>query len=250
MPLPQALTRRLPRTWRGRIGLVLAALLLAGTLDVGRYLVWPDLEGLARENPRTTAFMEFRKEQWAGQGKAKALRQTWVPLGRISPHLVAAVTIAEDDRFWRHEGFDLEGMEEALKKDLARGRLAAGGSTITQQLAKNLFFSPARNPVRKLKEAVVAWRLEQALSKRRILEIYLNVAEWGDAVFGAEAAARRHFGKPAASLTPDEAARLAVVLPSPLRMDPAHPSAYVAQRSRVILERMARRNPALRDDPE
>lgn len=225
----------------------LGALLLAGALDVGRYLVWPDVERLKKENPKTTAFMEYRREQWEGQGKQKKVDQAWVPLARISPFVVSAVTIAEDDRFWEHEGFDLEGLEEALKRDLARGELAAGGSTITQQLAKNLWFSPAKNPVRKLKEAIMAWRLEQALSKRRILELYLNVAEWGDGVFGIAAAARRHFGTTPAALSPEQAARLAVVLPSPLKMDPAHPSRYVQQRSRIILQRMARRDPALRE---
>jgi len=244
---PDPLGKRLPRTWRARVGLVLGLLLLAGALDVGRYLVWPDVSWLKKENPRTTAFMEYRKAQWAEQGKARKIEHEWVSLGRISPWLVSAVTISEDDRFWEHEGFDLEGMEEALKKDLARGRLAAGGSTITQQLAKNLWFEPDKNPVRKLKEAIMAWRLEQALSKRRILELYLNVAEWGDGVFGIAAAARRHFHTTAADLAPDQAARLAVVLPSPLRMDPARPSRYVEQRSRVILQRMARRSPALRE---
>ncbi|MEW5773920.1 MAG: monofunctional biosynthetic peptidoglycan transglycosylase [Thermodesulfobacteriota bacterium] len=247
MRLPEILSRML-RTWRGRLALALGLALLAGALDVGRYLAWPDVSRLAKENPRTTAFMEYRKAQWAVQGKKKEIQHNWVPLGRISPFVVSAVTISEDDRFWRHEGFDLEGMEEALKRDLARGELAAGGSTITQQLAKNLWFTPAKSPVRKLKEAVMAWRMEQALSKRRILELYLNLAEWGDGVFGIEAAARRHFATTAAGLGPEQAARLAVVLPSPLRMDPAHPSRYVERRSRVILQRMARRDPALRQE--
>jgi monofunctional biosynthetic peptidoglycan transglycosylase len=248
MPLPKMPPRR-ARTWRGRLGLGLGLLLLAGVLDVGRYLVWPDVARLARENPQTTAFMEYRKEQWAGQGKNRKIEQTWVPLARISPFLATAVTISEDDRFWEHEGFDLEGMEEALRRDLTRGKLAAGGSTITQQLAKNLWFTPDKNPVRKLKEAILAWRLERALSKRRILELYLNLAEWGDGVFGAEAAALRHFAAPAAALSPEQAARLAVVLPSPLKMNPAHPSRYVRERSRIILQRMARRDPARRDTP-
>jgi len=239
--------KRLARTWRGQLALGLGVLLLAGALDVGRYLVWPEVDGLKKENPKTTAFMEFRREQWVEQGKRKKIDQAWVPLSRISPFVISAVTISEDDRFWEHEGIDLEGMEEALKRDLARGELAAGGSTITQQLAKNLWFSPTKNPVRKLKEAIMAWRLERALSKRRILELYLNVAEWGDGVFGIAAAARRHFGTSPAALSPEQAARLAVVLPNPLGMDPAHPSRYVRERSRIILQRMARRDPALRE---
>lgn len=245
--LPQRIPRRTPRAWRDRLVLALGLALLAGLLDVGRYLVWPPVAFLARENPKTTAFMEYRRDEWAAQGKARKIEQEWVPLRRISPWLVSAVTISEDDRFWQHEGFDLEGMEEALKKDLARGRLAAGGSTITQQLAKNLWFTPTRSPVRKLKEAIMALRLERDLPKRRILELYLNLAEWGDGVFGIAAAARRHFHTTAADLTPEQAARLAVVLPNPLAMDPARPSRYVEQRSRIILQRMARRSPALRD---
>ncbi|WP_035041615.1 monofunctional biosynthetic peptidoglycan transglycosylase [Desulfovibrio sp. X2] len=221
--------------------LALAALLLAGMVDVGRYAVWPDVAVLAHQNPGKTAFMRWREAQWEREGKKKRITQVWVPLSRVSRSAIMAVTIAEDDKFWNHEGFDFEGMEQALQKDLEKGRIAAGGSTITQQLAKNLWLSPSRNPLRKLKEAILTWRLEKALSKRRILELYLNVAEWGDGIFGIEAAARADFGVSAAGLSEEQAARLAAVLPSPLKWSASHPSRGVALRARIILHRMQRR---------
>lgn len=219
----------------------LALLLLAGVLDVGRYAVWPDVSRLARENPGTTAFMRWREAQWASAGRKKRVVQDWVPLARIAKPARMAVTIAEDDKFWQHEGFDFEGMRQALAKDLGEGRLAAGGSTITQQLAKNLWLSPSKNPLRKVKEAILAWRLEVELSKKRILELYLNVAEWGDGVFGIEAAARAAFGVTAAALTPEQAASLAAVLPRPLSWSAAHPSRGAAARANIILKRLNRR---------
>lgn len=221
--------------------LVAALLLLAGIVDVGRYFFWPDVAGLATKNPGKTAFMLHREEQWRGADKQRSIVQSWTPLSRISKNAVLAVTIAEDDKFWRHDGFDFEGMEQALISNMEKGRVAAGGSTITQQLAKNLWLSPSKNPLRKLKEAILAWRLEQALSKKRILEIYLNVAEWGDGVFGIEAAARTHFGTTAAGLSAEQSARLAAVLPSPLKWSPSAPSRGVAARARIIQARMERR---------
>src|SRR3989304_1548083 len=133
--------------------------------------------------------------------------------------MAKAVIIAEDDKFWSHEGFDIEAMQKAIEKDLLAGKFKAGGSTISQQLAKNLYLSPAKSPIRKLREAIITWKLERTLSKRRILEIYLNAAEWGEGIFGVEAAARHHFGKSAAELSPMEAARLAAVLPNPRGVD-------------------------------
>jgi monofunctional biosynthetic peptidoglycan transglycosylase len=147
---------------------------------------------------------------------------------------VNAVVIAEDDKFWRHEGFDFEALRKAIEKDIKAGRLKYGGSTITQQLVKNLYLSPSKNPLRKLKEAVLAWRLERELSKRRILELYLNVAEWGEGIFGIEAASRHYYGKPASALDPEEAARLASVLPNPRRYSPVGQSRYVENRARII----------------
>ena len=150
--------------------------------------------------------------------------------------------IAEDDKFWGHEGFDYEAIWKALEKDIKAGRMKSGGSTVTQQLAKNLYLSPSKNTMRKLREAVIAWRLERALSKRRILELYLNVAEWGPGgVFGAEAASRHYYGKPASALSPMEAARLAVVLPNPTKLSPFKDSKYINNRSQVIYDIMLRR---------
>ncbi len=204
-------------------------------------LVHPDVGRLAQENPGKTAFMEYREAQWAGEGRKKSLDWRWVPIARISPMLIKAVLISEDDKFWQHEGFDYEAMQDALEKNLEKGSIRAGGSTISQQLAKNLWLSPERDPVRKLREAVLTWRMERTLSKRRILEIYLNVVEWGDGIFGAEAAARRHFGVAASALSAEQAARLAVCLPNPIRFSPTGDSGFVRKRASIILSRMARR---------
>lgn len=239
---PQGPTRpRAPRSgWPLAARLVLLVALLMGG-DIARYVVWPPVATLARQNPAVTSFMEYRQDQWARQGRGPSYRQAWVGLGNISRNLVLAVTIAEDDKFWQHEGFDLDGMEDAFLRNIEEGRIAAGGSTITQQLAKNLWFTPEKSLSRKAKEAIMAWRLERELSKKRILELYLNVVEWGDGVFGAEAAARHHFGKSAAALTSWEAARLAAVLPNPLRWSPTGTSRGVQVRASIIHSRMERR---------
>lgn len=210
-------------------------------LNVGYYLFSPDVSKLKKSNPRKTSFMEYREKEWKKQGKKRRITSRWVPLTRISPYAIKAVIIAEDDKFWSHEGFDFEAIQKALEKDLKRGQLKAGGSTISQQLAKNLYLSPSKNPVRKIKEAVLTWRIERNLSKRRIIEIYLNVAEWGEGIFGIEAAANRYFGKPALSLTAEEAAKLAAVLPNPRRFDPAGSGRYVMSRSERIYQIMVRR---------
>ena len=168
--------------------------------------------------------------------------QIWVPYRAISPYLIKAVLIGEDDKFWHHEGFDYEAMEKAVEKDIKAGRFKLGGSTITQQLAKNLYLSPSKNPIRKIREAIITWRLERALTKRRILEIYLNIAEWGPkGIFGIEAAARHYYGKHASELGPEEAARLAAVLPNPRRFNPLGDSRYVRYRSNLIYRIMVRR---------
>ena len=146
---------------------------------------------LATEDPATTAWMELRAREAAAEGRTLRREQKWVPYRRISQHLKRAVIVAEDSAFWQHEGIDVEQIRESMEINLEQGRAARGGSTITQQLAKNLYLSPSRNPVRKLRELIIARRMEAALSKARILEIYLNVIEWGDGVWGAEAAARR-----------------------------------------------------------
>jgi monofunctional biosynthetic peptidoglycan transglycosylase len=185
--------------------------------------------------------MNYREKEWKEKGKTFRIHQTWVPLSRISPYLLKAVLIAEDDKFWRHEGFDYEAIQKALEKDIKAKKLKFGGSTISQQLAKNLYLSPSRNPLRKAAEAVITWRMEKVLSKKRILEIYLNVAEWGEAVFGIEAASMRYFGKHASELAPEEAARLAAVLPNPRKYNPVGDQRYVVNRSNLIYSIMVRR---------
>ena len=164
--------------------------------------------------------------------------QYWVRYGRISPDLKRAVLVAEDDAFWQHEGVDVDQLERSLELDWARGRLARGGSTITQQLAKNLYLSPSKNPIRKLRELMIARRLEAELKKSRILELYLNVIEWGDGIYGAEAAARTYFRASAASLGPEESALLAAAIVNPRLLNPAQPTARLLRRQQLILRRM------------
>jgi monofunctional biosynthetic peptidoglycan transglycosylase len=208
---------------------------------IGFFIIFPNVSKLKKEAPSKTSFMEYREREWQEKGKTIRIKQIWVPLSRISPYLIKAVIIAEDDKFWHHEGFDLEAIQKAMEKDLKAGKFKAGGSTISQQLAKNLYLTPSKNPVRKIKETIITWRIEQTLSKKRIIELYLNVVEWGEGIFGAEAAARHYFGKSAGSLTPEESARLAVVLPNPRKMNPAGNSPYVAKRAGIIQEIMIRR---------
>lgn len=189
-------------------------------------------------NPESTAFMRTRLEILQEDNPKARLRQQWVPYQRISGHLKRAIIAAEDAKFVSHNGFDWDGIQKAYEKNLREGEIVAGGSTITQQLAKNLFFSGERAWWRKAQEAVVAVMIETVMSKRRILEIYLNVIEWGDGVFGAEAAARHHYGTTAAGLSPEQAARLASVVPSPRRYGPASDTAYLQRRTQTILARM------------
>jgi monofunctional glycosyltransferase len=192
----------------------------------------------AGNNPESTAFMRARLEILQEDNPKARLRQQWVPYQRISGHLKRAIIAAEDAKFVSHNGFDWDGIQKAYEKNLREGEIVAGGSTITQQLAKNLFFSGERAWWRKAQEAVVAVMIETVMSKRRILEIYLNVIEWGDGVFGAEAAARHHYGTTAAGLSPEQAARLASVVPSPRRYGPASDTAYLQRRTQTILARM------------
>ncbi|HWR89597.1 MAG TPA: monofunctional biosynthetic peptidoglycan transglycosylase, partial [Dissulfurispiraceae bacterium] len=174
---------------------LLAAVIVLGlTAYIAYPLVYPDVGKYEKENPGRTSFMEYREREWREQGKKIRIRQTWVPLSRVSPYLSRAVLIAEDDKFWKHEGFDFEAIQKALERDLKERKLKFGGSTISQQLAKNLFLTPSKNPVRKVREAIYTWRLEKDLSKKRILEIYLNVAEWGEGIFGIEEASRKYYG--------------------------------------------------------
>lgn len=188
--------------------------------------------------PGTTSFMDQRLTTLREKKPDFELKHQWQPYERISVHLKRAVVAAEDDKFIDHEGFDWEGIQKAMEKNERKGRIVAGGSTISQQLAKNLFLSASKTPWRKAQEAVITLMLETLWDKRRILEVYLNVVEWGDGVFGAEAAAKRYFGGTAARLGPEQAARLAVMLPAPRRFEKNPYSAYLNGRTQLILGRM------------
>ena len=202
------------------------------------YLTLPDVRPLKTANPATTAFMELRDEEARAKGKTPRRVQRWVAYGRISADLKRAVLVAEDDAFWQHEGVDFEQLQESIELDWARGRFSRGGSTITQQLAKNLYLSPSKNPLRKLREWVIARRLEAELKKSRILELYLNVIEWGDGVYGVEGAARSYFGTSAAELNASESALLAAAIVNPRVFNPARPTARLIRRQQLILRRM------------
>jgi monofunctional biosynthetic peptidoglycan transglycosylase len=204
-------------------------------------LLMPDLSRLKKENPKKTALMEYRVTTSKEKGKTYKIDQSWAPFSKISPYLIKAVLIAEDDKFWQHEGFDYEAIQKAIEKDLKAEKFKSGGSTITQQLARNLFLSPEKSLTRKISEAFITWRMEKILSKKRILELYLNVAEWGEGIFGAEAASRHYFGKSSSDLTPEEAARLAAILPNPRRYSPVGDQRYVINRSNLIYNIMIRR---------
>jgi monofunctional biosynthetic peptidoglycan transglycosylase len=201
---------------------------------------FPDVTELKDAPPKTTAFMELRKKQLRKAGKSDDLQWRWVPYSRISPNLRRGVLVAEDNSFYEHEGIDTKGMREALERNWKRRKITHGGSTITQQLAKNLYLSPSRNPLRKVREYFITRSLEKHLTKKRILEIYLNVVEMGERVYGAEAAARHYFGKSSASLSSREAALLAGCLPNPRVMNPGEPNKRLRARQRMILSRMRR----------
>jgi monofunctional glycosyltransferase len=231
-------------TSQRRARLILSVILLV-CLPIGTLLfVWlvtlPNVSALKNTNPSTTALMVVREEQAHDQGQTIGRHWQWVPLARISPHLRLAVIAAEDASFFTHEGFDWEGIKDAAIANLETGELKRGGSTITQQLAKNLYLSSERSMFRKAREALITRILEHHLSKDRILELYLNVAEWGIGVYGAEAAARHHFQKSSHDLTAEEAAWLAAILPSPRRYDPIRKTTALSRRHERIFYRMTR----------
>lgn len=222
------------------IRLVLVVILLPIAF-VGFYLLYPNVSALKENNPEKTAFMRYREREWKQEEIDRKIVHSWVPIGKISPAVVKAVIISEDDKFWTHDGFDIEALEEAARKNLERKEFAFGASTISQQLAKNLYLTPTKSVFRKVKEAIITWRLERTLSKRRIIELYLNVAEWGEGIFGIEAAARHYYHKPAAALNAQQAAHLAAVLPNPRKWNPTGGSRLVERRARRIYTIMARR---------
>ena len=232
--MPKARRRKILR----KTFYVILAVLVLG---IGYSFFYPNISRLKKEAPGATAFMKYRQKTSKRAGKNTEVAATWVPLDRISPYLVQAVVISEDDKFWDHKGFDFAAIKTALEKDIKKKTWRYGGSTITQQLAKNLFLSPSRNPLRKLREIILTRRLESALTKKRILELYLNVVEWGNGIFGAEAASRHYYGLPASNLNPQQAARMAVVLPSPRRYNPLSGTKYIEDRAREVLGIMVKR---------
>jgi len=202
------------------------------------FVTLPDVRALVRSNPTTTAFMELREREAAAEGRRLRHEHRWVPYGRISPNLKRAVLVAEDSAFFEHEGIDVAQIRASIEASLERGTAVRGASTITQQLAKNLYLTPSRDPLRKLRELVIARRLEAELSKARIFEIYLNVIEWGDGIWGAEAASRTYFGVSASALTREQAALLAGAIINPRVYSPARPRARLLRRQSIILARM------------
>ena len=215
------------------LGTLVLAVIALQLWFLAQVLYWGHYE------PATSAFMDQRLEALRARNPKAWLRHQWVPYERISPHLKRAVVAAEDARFLDHEGFDWEAIVQARAKNESRGKIVAGASTISQQLAKNLFLSGTRSWLRKAQEAAITWMIENTMSKRRILELYLNYAEWGEGVFGAEAAARHHFGVPASALTPEQGAWLAAILPSPRRYERGRTTPYVEGRAGTILFRAA-----------
>jgi monofunctional biosynthetic peptidoglycan transglycosylase len=207
------------------------------------YLTLPDVRPLKASNPSTTAFMELRAEAARAAGKKPRQVQRWVDYSRISPHLKRAVLVAEDGAFWQHEGVDYDELGKAIELDWAQGRLLRGASTITQQLAKNLYLSPSRNPLRKLRELIIARRLEAELTKTRIFELYLNLIEWGDGIYGVEAAAQNYFHKSAAQLDATSSALLAASIINPRAMNPANRTRRLLRRQQLILRRMSAVSP-------
>jgi monofunctional biosynthetic peptidoglycan transglycosylase len=217
---------------------------IAGLLGVGFgyaayvYLTLPDVRPLARTPPASTAFMDLRDREARAAGRTPRHVHRFVPYNRISADLKRAVLVAEDAAFWDHDGVDYVELQKSIELDWARGQLLRGASTITQQLAKNLYLSPTRNPIRKIRELIVARRLEGALTKTRILELYLNLIEWGDGIYGIEAAARTYFGVPASALNARQSALLAGAIINPRLLNPAKPTARLQRRQQLILSRM------------
>ena len=228
--------RKLRRAWRVAVFVLIS---LAAVMPMVHAWYYAQILWWARHTPDSTAFMQRRLDQLREANPSARLQHRWVPYARVSAELKRAVVAAEDAKFLDHEGFDWEAIQKAMEKNERRGKVVAGASTISQQLAKNLFLSGERTWLRKGREAVFTAMLEHAMDKRRILELYLNFAEWGEGVFGAEAAARHHFGVPAARLSAAQAAWLAAILPSPRRYARGARTPYLEGRIATIQHRMA-----------
>lgn len=217
-----------------RLSIALAAVLFACVAYSA--ITMPDVRALRSERPKTTAFMELRAREARRDGKPLRFQQRWLPYRQISPVLVRAVIATEDAAFWSHDGVDYDELKASFSWD--RLYFIRGASTITQQLAKNLYLSPSRNPYRKIEELMIARRLEAELPKVRILELYLNEIEWGDGIWGADAAARAYFGRSASDLSASQAALLAGAIINPRVYSPARPNARLLRRQQIILRRL------------
>jgi monofunctional biosynthetic peptidoglycan transglycosylase len=229
---------------RRRIGRIIGA---AAAFGFG-YLIYlyctvPDVRDLRTHNPQTTAFIDLRSDEARAEGREPKRAQQWIPYSRISPNLKRAVLVAEDAGFWGHEGIDLVEIRKSLETDWEKGTFQRGASTITQQLAKNLYLSPSRNPFRKLRELIITRRLERELTKTRIFELYLNEIEWGDGIYGAEAAARTYFGTSASEVGPDQAALMAGAIVNPRELNISHPNGRLRNRQHIIRSRMGNVTP-------
>ena len=218
-------------------------LVLLGLYVLFEILTFPFLSiaRLPTENPTETALMRQRIEEAHDQGTTLNIDYRWTSLANVPRHVRMAILVSEDASFYSHDGVNWHEVLESIETNLEKGRIVRGGSTITQQLSKNLYLSTSRDPIRKVKELILTWILETTLSKKRILELYLNIIEWGHGVFGIEAAAQRYFHKPASQLTMEEGARLAAVIPSPLRHQPTETTSYVEKKKDLILRRMSTR---------
>lgn len=217
--------------------LKISFLVLAGTILLYLFSL-PYVPKLRKKNPETTALIEIRKKQALKKGKGFEPKMVWKNISEISPNMVHAVVLAEDDVFYRHHGFDFDQIKIAIRINWKKKRFAYGGSTLTQQLARTLYLSPSKNILRKLKEAMITLWMEWALPKKRILELYLNVVEWGDGIFGAEAASRIYYHKSAHDLSPEESVALVSILPSPRKWSPLRETPFMVYRRSNILSRM------------
>lgn len=215
--------------------IVLFIILIPVVIFIGMYIAAPNGSEFIRKNPQTTALIRQRTAEYRKAGKKVTVQWKWVPISKISSNIIHAVILAEDSRFYEHIGFDVEAIKYALEKNMKRKKYAVGGSTITQQLAKNLYLSTKKSIPRKAQELIIAFKMDRCLSKRRILEIYLNVIEFGRGIYGVEAASQHYFGKSAANLSIGEASRLISIMPSPRRHSPYDGSRFTERRRKRLL---------------
>jgi monofunctional biosynthetic peptidoglycan transglycosylase len=223
------------KLWRW---LFLIAVLTPVAVTAYILLTLPDVSGLRTENPSSTAFMRSRQEEARRMGRTLVIHKEWVDFAEIPALLKEAVRITEDASFYWHKGIDFEEIKESLKRDLREKRFARGGSTITQQLAKNLYLSPSKNPLRKVREYFIARRLEKALSKERIFTLYFNLIEFGSGIFGVQAASRHYFDRDVSELSVEEIVRLTAVIPRPVTTDPRGSDGWLNWRCRMILDKL------------